>query len=226
MSNLPAIANLTDMTESDSDKIKKFVDEGLPGLSDVTDVQLFRMYDMYLTGSTYSQISTILGIKRVVVLYLAQNSDWFTSKQEHLNELQESIKSKVAESQIKNKEFMLLLVQSYRKKIGHKLSKFLATSDDKWMNDIDLKELAQLMKAIEIVDEINSSGKIPTKTPAVGINIGEGVTIEKSGDNKVSITPKESSVGDMLKKYADEQREEERLALTKATKHDINSNKE
>lgn len=226
MPNLPAIQE-SDMTESDLIKVKTFMEEGMPGLANVTNAQLYRMYDMYLTGSTYSQISTMLGIKRTVILYLSHNSGWYDSKQEHMREIQESIKNRVAESKVKNKEFMLLLVQSFRKKIGHKLANFLATNDEQHMDDIDLKEIAQLMKAIEIVDGLNNEGKDSKgKTPAVGINVGDGVTVEKTGENTISITPKEHSIGDMLKQHADSMREKERKVLTEVKSHDINDNKE
>lgn len=214
MSKELTIVKNTDIIESEITKMNKFIEDGLPGLAALNDTQLHRMFELYLGGSSYSQISTILGIKKVIILYLSHTSNWYDTKIEYLNEIQENMKNKVIESKIKNQEFLLLVTQAYRKKIGHKLTEFLKTNDDVHMDDIDLKELGQVMKTIEMINDMDNSGKNPKgKTPAIGLNIGEGVTIEKSGDNKVSITPKESSVGDILKQYADEQRKLERKKL-------------
>ena len=222
MSKLPTLQEATDISLSEMEKINKYMENGLPGISEITDSQLYRMYELYLSGSTYTQIANTLMIKKVVVLYLAHKSDWYTSKKEHLNEIQENVKNRVLESKIRSSEFMLLLVQSWQKKIGNQLVKYLSTNDKEHMEEIDLKEVSQLMKAIEMVSELDNYGKDSKgKTPAVGLNLGNGVTVEKTGDNKITITPKEEKIGDILKQYADSKREEEKNKLIEKQKHDI-----
>lgn len=219
----------TDIIESEVVKINKFIEDGLPGLGSVTNTQLHRMLELYMTGSSYTQIATLLGIKKVIVQYLAHTSGWYDTKKEYLNELQENMKNKIAESKVKNQDFVLLATQAYRKKIGDKFKLFLATDDERHMGEVDLKEFTQLMKTIEMIDGLDNTGKdAKGKTPTVGINIGDGVTVEKSGDNKISITPnKEAPVGDMLRQYADEQREKERKKmLSLENKTGIVTNKE
>lgn len=222
---LPDLVKSTDITESEMSKINKFIEDGLPGIATINETQLYRMYEMYLTGSTYSQIAVNLGLKKIFVLYLAHSNDWYGSKKEYLNEIQEKIKNRVVESKLRSQEFMLLLVQAWQKKISKNLNKFLATNDEEHMERVDLKEVAQLMKAIEIVNDLDNTGKDSKgKNPAVGINVGNGVTIEKSGNNKISITPNKSSIGDILKQYADASREEEKNKLSIINnKHDIDN---
>jgi hypothetical protein len=211
MGNLPAITLSTDMTSSEVAKVQKFIEDGLPGVSTVTDAKLFRMLDLYLNGSTYSQISSTLEIKKIYVLYFAHSSNWRQIKEEYLNEIQEKIKSRVVDSKLRSQEFMLLLVQTWQKKIGSKLTRYLATNDDSYMEDINLKEISQLMRAIEMIAELDNSGRDSKgKTPAVGLNLGNGVIVEKTSDNKISITPKESTVGDLLQQLADKRRDEEK----------------
>lgn len=217
---LPDLVKNTDITESEMAKINKFIEDGLPGIGTVNETQLYRMYELYLTGSTYSQIAVTLGLKKIIVLYLSHNNDWYSSKKEYLSEIQEKIKNRVVESKLRSQEFMLLLVQAWQKKISKNLNKFLATNDEEHMERVDLKEVAQLMKAIEIVNDLDNTGKDSKgKTPAVGINVGNGVTIEKSGNNKISITPAKTSIGEILKQYADASREEEKNKLV-----NVNSN--
>jgi hypothetical protein len=222
MSNLPTVIGSSDMTESEVGKVKKFIDDGLPGIATVTDDKIHRMLDLYLNGSTYTQISNILEIKKIYVLYFAHKANWEQVRQEYLNEIQEKIKNRVVDSKIRSQDFMLLLVQTWQKKIGNKLKAYLATDNEGHMDDINLREIAQLMRAIEMLNELDGSGRDKNgKSPAVGLNLGNGVVVEKTGDNKISITPKESTVGDLLQKLADEKRNKE----NSAEKHDIQLSK-
>lgn len=202
----------SDLTESEATKVRTYIESGLPGIGDINDTQLYRMLDLYMSGSTYSQISSTLEVKKIIVLYLAQSNNWYLAKKEYLNEIQEKIKSRVVDAKLRNKEFTLLLVQAWQKKISKNLTKYLSTNDSAHMDDIDLKEVAQLMKAIEMINELDNTGRDGSgKTPLIGIHAGDGVSIEKTGENKISITPKPSSIGDTLKHYADKQREEQKL---------------
>jgi len=204
MSNLPTITSLpsTDFTQSELDKIKIYKEQGLPGIAEVDDAKLYRMLELYLSGSTYSQIASMLRIKKVIVLYLAQSSNWCEAKQEYLNEERENIKNRVVDAKLRNSVFMLLLVQAWQKKLGRKLTAYLATGNDEHMDDIDLKEVAALMKAIDMVNDLDNTAKDSRgKTPAIGLNLGNGVIVEKTGENQVSITPKESTIRGLLQKY-------------------------
>lgn len=198
----------TDMSSDDLTKIQAFEDAGLPGLAKLDEQTLYRMTDLYLNGSTYRQIARSLNLPKALVLYVGSHYDWYGAKKEYLAELQKDIKDRVTDSKLVSQEFLLLLVQAYQKKIGKNLQKYLATEDSSHTEDIDLKEIDKLLKTIEMLNDISNEGKSKGKAPAVGLNVGEGVTIERDGDNKVTITPKEKTLGDMLKKFADSRRAE------------------
>lgn len=199
----------TDLSEQDMVKIAKFEESGCPGLAAVNEETLYRAFEMYLTGSTYWQIQSGLQLNRSLVVYMSHKYGWYPAKREYLNEINEKIKGRVIDSKLVSQDFLLLLTQAWQKKIGSKLRKYLATGDEA-NTDIDLKEVQQLLKTIEMINDLDSEGKNSKgKSPAVGLNLGDGVTIERSGDNKVTITPKEKTLGDMLKKFADSRRAEE-----------------
>lgn len=226
--NLPTTIKESDITESERVKVQEYIDAGLPGISDVKESHLYQMYDLYLSGSTYSQISVALNMKKVTVLYLAYTSDWYTSKKEYLNEVEEKMKNRVVESKLRSKEFMLILVQAWQKKITSNLHKYLSTSDDSHMERIDLKEVSQLMKAIDMINELDATGRDPKGKPSpIGLNVGDGVTIEKQIDGKISITPN-STVGSALKQFADSKRNEERIKqqVIDSTKENLSKSKE
>lgn len=208
--NLPAEKKETDLTDNDMQAVNKFAEDGLPGLSAVDEAVMTRAVDLYLSGSTYHQICNTLRLKRPLVMYLSHKYEWYTAKREYLHELSEQIKSRVIDSKLISQDFLLLLTAAYQKKIGRRLREYLATDDDSHTNNINIKEIAQLLKTIEMIQGLDKEGKDSKgRTPAVGLNLGDGVTIERSGDNKVTITPKEKTVGDMLKQFADNRRAEE-----------------
>ena len=214
--NLPVQKQTTDITTTEMAKVTEFIEKGLPGIAEVPDHKLHRMLDLYLSGSTYTQIANILELKKVVVLYFAYKSNWFELKQEFLLEIEEKIKNRVIDAKLKNKEFMLLLVQAWQKKVSKTLHRYLSTNVDTHMEELNLKEIAQLMKAIEIVNDMDNAGKTSDgKQPAIGLNLGDGVVVERTGENQVSITPKSSTIGSKLQQLADERR------ALESVKHDI-----
>ena len=88
------------------------------------------------------------------------------------------------------------------------------------MDELNLKEIAQLMRAIEMINELDQDGRDKNgKQPAIGLNLGNGVIVEKTGNNTVSITPKDFTITDALKKYAIQTREEAKMI----SDHDIDS---
>lgn len=210
MSNLPAKKEPdTDLSEKDMVKIEQFVADGLPGISAVNEMKLYKMMDLYLSGSSYWQISHAMDVKRPLVLYLSHKYGWPQTKREYIQEVESQLRARVVDAKLVSQDFLLQLIQMWQRKIGNQAKRFLSGDEANPANQIDLKETAELRKTIELLLTLGSDGRPATKTPAVGLNVGSGVTIERHGDDKISITPKETVIGDMLKKWADERREQE-----------------
>jgi hypothetical protein len=207
--NLPVKIE-TDLSEKDLEKVAQFQVEGMPGLAKLVESDFHRMAELYMSGMTYWQIATTLNVPRTLIMHLSHTYGWYTARQEYMGELQEKIKGRVIDSKLASQDFLLLLIQAYQKKLGTKLKRYLSTDDPSHADQINLKEIDKLLKAVEIVQSLSSDGKTAGKTPAVGLNLGDGVTIERSGDNKVTITPAiDKHLGDMLKKFADQRRAEQ-----------------
>ena len=114
--NLPTVpVQTTDLSPKEVERAKAYEEAGLPGIIDINNNQIARMIDLYLGGCTYTQVCNILGIKKDIVLYLAQRHNWFEAKQEYHEELKEKIRSRVISSKLRNAEFMLLFVQALAK---------------------------------------------------------------------------------------------------------------
>jgi hypothetical protein len=114
------------------------------------------------------------------------------------------------EFQVVNQDFLLQLVHVWRKRIGKKINKYFATDDESIIDSLDLKEIDKYLKTVEALQKMTSDGtQAPPKSPAVGINLGDGVTVTRKGENEVEITPKQRHIGDMLKQFADSKRKKD-----------------
>lgn len=205
---VPAIIQ-TDLSQDDQAKVAKFVDRGSPGF-DLTDgPKITRMMDLYLSGKTYSQIARIQRQPKELIMLYAQRLKWYPLKLEYMQELELHIKGRMVNAKVASQDFLLQLSQMYQKKIGAKMDQYLATNDESVADKINMKEIDKYLKIVESLHKISSDSAPKQGNPAVGLNLGDGVTITKNGDNSVEITPKQKTIGNMLEQLANQRREQE-----------------
>lgn len=200
----------SDFTEYDQKKVDEFIKDGMPGIAQVTDTTIYKLMDLYLMGKTYSEISQITNTKKVFVLYLSQRFDWLEARKQYIHELEHYMKDRLIAAKIESKDFLLQLTQMWQKKIGNKMKQYLASDNEQFANSIDLKEVDKYLKTVEMLDRLSNDGKGGSSKPSpIGLNLGDGVTITKKGDNSIEVTPKQNAISGMLKEWADYRREEE-----------------
>lgn len=209
-SKLPQLAEepTTDFTTADLEKINQYMTDGLPGVMAVDDVKMMRIMDMYLSGKTYRQISTITRIPKVLIMYLSHRFKWFDTRKEYLEDLDKSIRGRLIEAKIINQDFLLQLMHLWQKKIGTKINEYLASGDEQYANQIDLKEVDKYLKTAEMLHRMTTDPKGEGKS-LIGLNVGDGATITRTGDNEIEITPKKKAIGEMLTELADFKRDQE-----------------
>lgn len=199
---------MTDISDESMKKVQKFIDLGLPGISRFNEEQIAKMMELYLSGKTYDQISAIMRIDRITVMYLSYKLNWCSTRKEYVIELNDHMKRRVMEFKLMSQDHLLNLAQMYHKKHGNKILRYLETNNEEHTEQINLKELDRYMKIVDLIQK--STAEAPKeKGPLVGLNIGDGATITRKGDNELEITPKAKAIGDTLKYYADLRREEE-----------------
>jgi hypothetical protein len=202
--NLPAIIPTTDIVGKDSDIVDEFVAKGRPGFFEVNEEEAKKMFDLYLNGQTYRQISGIMRVSRPLVMYISKNVQWFDRRQEYLVELEGSKFTRIVDAKLMHQDLMLRYVAALHKKIGTQLNSYMATGDDKTLEKVNLKEMELLMKAMASLDKSIATPQAPG--PLVGISMPDGGTMTRTGENTIEITPKEKSMDGMLKKFADMRR--------------------
>ena len=208
MSNVPAERPTTDIVDKDKETLDKFIESGLPGIGDVTQPQISKMFDLYLNGKTYSAISGIMRVQKPIVLYLSHKLNWFESKQEYLVNFEKYNKQRVIEFKLMKDDFLLNIAHVLQKKIGSRLNRYLATDNEEFTNQINLKELDRYLKVVEMLEKTVA---IPqAKSPLVGLTIPEGATLTRKSDNEIEVTPRENAQENMLKRLADLEREKDK----------------
>lgn len=218
--NVPVV-QLTDLSADDQDRVAKFVERGAPGFDLTDEAKMAKMLDLYLGGKTYSQIARIQRAPKELIMLYSQRLKWYVLKMEYLTELELHLKGRVISAKSASMDFMLQLMQMYQKKIGTKMENYLRSNDESEADKINLKEIDKYLKLVEALHKTSSEPmqKSPGQQagPAVGINIGDGITMTKSEDGSVEITPKQKTIGSMLEKLANERRADEAAKMVKTS---------
>jgi hypothetical protein len=206
--SLESVELVHDLTEKELNDIVKFEAEGAPGIANLVPAQLAQAMDLYLSGKTYHFISRALGVKKIHLIYLSKKFGWFKAKQDYLADLQRTLKDRVIASKIESQDFLLQLSQMWQKKIGTKISRYLATGNEEFANKIDLKEVDRYLKTIDLLQQMSEDPKMAKKAnAAVNLNAGDGVHVKKISDSEIEITPKQTHINNVLKQLADMRRE-------------------
>jgi hypothetical protein len=119
------------------------------------------------------------------------------------------MKRRAIESKLAVQDHLLSLMQMYQKKHGHLITRYLETNDDAHIDRMSLKELDRYLKIVDLFQKSTAEPQ-EKRGPLVGLNLSEGATVTRKGDNEIEITPKQKAIGDVLKHYADLRREEEK----------------
>jgi hypothetical protein len=209
---VPEVMPTTDIQSWEMEKLKAYIEEGVPGIGSIDDDNLGRAMELYLTGKSYREISNILNKPKVMFLYLSNRFNWFQMKMDYLEELDQTMKNRMDESKVRGTDFQLKLVHALEKRMSKVVNKYLATDDDKYIDSIDEKQIAKYMKVFNAVhgsDAPKGGGGVN-----VNLNMGGGMVLSKGQNGSVDISPKEKSVAMKLKEMAAAKRAEERPQST------------
>lgn len=207
--NEVAEVQTTDLSADDQKRVQEFLEGGAEGFNLADEVLITKMMDLYLAGKTYSQISRINRKPKVLVMAYSQRLNWFRLKADYLLELELHLKGRLVNAKVASQDFLLQMQQMYQKKIGAKMDHYLQTGNDSVADSINLKEIDKYLKIVESLHKLSATPNPKNANPAVGLNLGDGVTITKKDDNSVEITPKQKTIGSMLEQLANQRREAE-----------------
>src|SRR6185369_17313294 len=128
--NLPVPLQGNDFKERDIADIQRYMEAGLPGILRVDEDKMKVMLDLYMNGKSYRKIARDTQTEKAIVLFLSYKYNWFAVKQEHYNEIEESIKNKLEQNKLDSQTFISNLLHHYHKKIGDKIDRYMVTGNE------------------------------------------------------------------------------------------------
>lgn len=204
-----------DMTKEEKEVVQDFIDNGCPGLIRVQDGDIFKFFQLYMSGKTYAEIATITKSPKDLIMFLAYRSHWMEHRFKHYENISLNILDKVKQVKLDSANNLVTIVKALGQYCEMKYNGFLSTRNQDVIEKIDSKIVTQYFKAIELLDKILSedeSGGENTqpKGPFVNINMGMGAsaTIKQTDPKTLEIT--DETAGDLVKALASMKKQSEK----------------
>lgn len=207
--NLPA-----DLSKSERDMLRSFKDNGMPGLARITEEQMVKMKEMYLSGASYSSISTSFRVKKAVVLFLSEKGRWLEERAERAQENIKVIREIVPYIQNDNVVFLAEISEFFKQYYRKKIEEYNRSGDDRIVQTTSLNALEKYLKCFKLLQEAvdGKGGNGENKNPMVHLHLGENsnVVVSDSGSNPES-TKENEKLSEALKILAELRKKKEEL---------------
>lgn len=191
-----------DITADEKAALSNYKKNGCPGITKLTEVDVFKWFQLYMSGKTYTEIAKITNKKKDLILYIANQSKWHEKRLQHYNDITQHLLDKIQQTQLNSVNTVTDIINSLSKYYGDQFNKYLSTNDKSIIKNIDIKLLAQYYKSMETLDKlvlggIGSSSPPSSSNPAVNVNIEGDATIKQGDGDTLDIT-KEGGVSKAL----------------------------
>ena len=202
-----------DFEEKEVEKINTYVANGLIGLQSVIkdEHKVNAMFGLYMEGKTYTEISKVAKVKKDIVLYLSAKLKWYDQRMEYLEDIQNKMVQTLTTTKINSLNFIQTLITMQHKYYGDVINQYLMTGNRDLIDGLDLKQLTQYFKSIEILERTLNPTNVKTPKGGTTVNINtEGRTVKQIDDQTLEITP--GAAGDVLRalaKHKDKKNEED-----------------
>ena len=192
-----------DFEEKEVEKIKTYVANGLIGLQSVVkdEHKVNAMFGLYMEGKTYTEISKISKTKKDIVLYLSAKLKWYEQRMDYLEDIQSKMVQTLKTTKIQSLSFIQTLITMQHKYYGDVINQYLMTGNRDLIDGLDLKQLTQYFKSIEILERTLNPTNVKSPKGGTTVNINtQGGTVEQIDDKTLEITP--GVTGDVLRALA------------------------
>ena len=213
MDQLNAPEKIIDLNEEELAQVQEYKNNGLPMISKVTESDIFKWFELYMSGKQYNDIVEITNCEKVQLLYIAYRQDWCEKRQNYYNNIINGLSTKLTNLKLGSIDTVTTIVAALNKYYGNKFNRYLATNDNSIIDSLDTKLLSYFYKSIEAIERLttiagDSGGKGGGQSPLININLlgGKEIKTIDGNDQEFEIT--------------DENAEEILLALSSIKKHD------
>lgn len=200
-----------DLSEEEQVALQSYISNGCPGLTKIDDTKVFKWFELYMAGKSYSEIAAITKEKKDLIVYIAHRGKWHEKHMQYYADIANNLTNKLKKVRLESANTVATAITALGKYYGDQFNKYLLTNDGSIIANMDTKTLAQYYKSIEVLDKMMSpsSGGEGSSSPSVNINVGSNAKIEQKDDKTVEITTDEAA-GDLIKALAKYQRIKEK----------------
>jgi hypothetical protein len=202
-----------DMNQEEKIELKKFREDGLPGINQIREADIIKWQKLYLSGKTYVEISEIAQKPKVLILFISDKLGWFEKKINYYNDVTVKVFEKLEQIRMESMNTIATMISGWNKLYGDKFNSFLTDNNSLTLENMDNKQIPQYYKAIELLDKLTENVlKKPIDEPKkekgalVNINVGDNINITKTGENSVEVRSAEiketDNPGEVLRKLA------------------------
>jgi hypothetical protein len=201
-----------DFTNEEVIRINTFVENGCMGLETLVkdEHKVNGLYGLYMSGKTYIEISKISRVKKDLVLYMSAKMKWYEKRMEYLNDIQNNMTKKLTDTRVESLNFIANLISVHHKYYGEEMDEYLRTGDKTIIENLDLKQLSQYFKSIEILEKIlNPANVRPGGGSGMNVNVNapDGATLTQVDNKTLEIKP--GNTGDILKALSKSKKDKE-----------------
>lgn len=197
-----------DMSAKDVEDLKRFQEDGMPGLSTaLTKEKIEAAISMYLSGSSFTEISMTLQIKRPLVLYVAYTNKFYDMKMDFYTNLLTQVKEKTEVATVRGVDFLADFMASIENYYRDIIKQYTLTKDKRLIDSADFENVKLYMKCLDYIKDFNKPAGDKKSSP-LGLNVPQGATLRKIDDNTLEVTPSqtsqvvESKLGEVLEHLA------------------------
>lgn len=213
MGNLELTDLPQDMTKDEKEVVLEFISNGCPGLLRIQQSDIFKYFELYMSGKTYAEIAVITKANKDLIMYLAYKARWMEHRFKHYENISLNLLDKVQQVKLDTANNLVTIIKALGKYCEQKYNKFLTTNDTAVIDQIDNKIVAQYYKSIELLNKILTSDNSdddanhkPTQSMVnIHMGIGAKTTISQADPKTLEIT--DETAGEFLRVLADIKKE-------------------
>lgn len=181
------------LTEKELQLIEEFKSEGLPGISSAKPELIKYGLQLYLENHAFGYICQKTGLKKKIVLYLAQRDQWHDKRVEMYSNMAMTLQTRVQAAKLQGLDYLTEMASASKKYFQDKIDLYKQTGDPSILETLDPNLVKMHHKVLELLFKMGSDGTEKDKGPLVGINFPQGATIAQNNDNTITVTPNTSA---------------------------------
>ena len=143
-----------DTTTEERESLQKYMNDGLPGFVRVNETDIFKWFELYISGKTYSEISKITNSNKSIILYISHKAQWNDKKLKYYNDLFLGLTNKLTQVKLRSANTIVTIVTALGKFYENKFNDYLSKNDKSIIEKIDTKLLSQYYKSMDALEKL------------------------------------------------------------------------